>query len=182
MINGNSKSIQKKKVEKRQSRQSERNFFFGETPTEECKSHTYLGTVISSNRKFKANIQQLCKTASRAMYTLLSHTNKYSGGNIKLLMDLFDKITVHICTYTSEVCSAAFFTKQYSDHSFLSENQQKNPLKKIQISFLKDLLGVHSRSTNWTVLSETNSKPILCKIILKIEDNGKESKSYQALS
>ena len=111
MINGNSKSIQKKKVEKRQSRQSERNFFFGETPTEECKSHTYLGTVISSNRKFKANIQQLCKTASRAMYTLLSHTNKYSGGNIKLLMDLFDKITVTICTHNSEVWGSAFFIK-----------------------------------------------------------------------
>ena len=169
------------KVEKRQSHQSEENSLFRETPIEECKSYTYLGTVISSNGKIEANIQ-LCKTASRAMYTLLSHTNKYSGGNIKLLMDLFDKITVHICTYTSEVCSAAFFTKQYSDHSFLLENQQKNPLKKIQISFLKDLLGVHSRSTNWTVLSETNSKPILCKIILKIEDIGKESKSYQALS
>ena len=98
------------KVEKRQSHQSEENSLFRETPIEECKSYTYLGTVISSNGKIEANIQ-LCKTASRAMYTLLSHTNKYSGGNIKLLMDLFDKITVHICTYTSEVCAAAFFTK-----------------------------------------------------------------------
>ena len=71
-------------VEKRQSCQSEENFF---THT---NSYTYLGTAISSNGKFKANIQQLCKTASRAMYTLLSHTNKYSGGNIKSLMDLYN--------------------------------------------------------------------------------------------
>ena len=77
-------------VEKRQSCQSEENFLFGETLVEECKSYTYLGTAISSNGKFKANIQQLCKTASRAMYTLLSHTNKYSGGNIKSLMDLYN--------------------------------------------------------------------------------------------
>ena len=136
------------KVEKRQSRQSEENFLFGETPIEEDKSYTYLGTVTSSNGKFKANIQQLCKTGSRAMYTLLSHTNKYSVGNIKLLMDLFDKIIVPICTYNSEVWGSAFFTKQSSYHSFISENQQKNPVEKIQISFLKHLLGVNSRSTN----------------------------------
>ena len=157
------------KIEKRQSRRSEENFLFGETLIEECKSYTYLGTVIFSNGKFKGNIQQLCKIASRTMYTLLSHTNKYSGAYIELLMDLFDKIIVPIYTYNSEVCGSAFFTKQYSCHSFLSENQQENPVEKIQISFLKHLLSVNSRSTNWAVLSETNSKPILCKIILKIE-------------
>ena len=76
-------------------------------------------------------------------------------------MDLFDKIIVPICSYNSEVWGSALFTKQFSRHSFLSENQQKNPVEKIQISFLKHLLGVNSRSTNWAVLSETNSKPIL---------------------
>ena len=33
---------------------------------------------------------------------------------------------------------------------------------------MKHLLGVKSRSTNWAGLSETNSNPILCKIILKV--------------
>ena len=80
--------------------------------------HTYLGTVISSNEKFKANMQQLCKITSRLMYTLLSHTNKCLVGNTKLLMDLFDKIILPICTYNSEVWGSAFFTKQYSRHSF----------------------------------------------------------------
>ena len=37
------------KIEKRQSRQSEENFLFRETPIEEYKSCTYLGTIISSN-------------------------------------------------------------------------------------------------------------------------------------
>ena len=62
---------------------------------------------------------------------------------------------------------SGFLTKQSSRHSFLSENQQKDPVEKIQISFLKHLIGVNSRSTNWAVLSETNSKPIPCKIIFK---------------
>ena len=41
-----------------------------------------------------------------------------------------------------------------------------NPVEKLQISLLKHLLGVNSYSIY--LLSETNSKPILCKIILKI--------------
>ena len=73
------------KVEKRQSCQSEENFLFRETPIEEYKSYTSLETVISSNGKFKANTQQLCKTASRAMYTFLSHTNKYFGKSVPIL-------------------------------------------------------------------------------------------------
>ena len=83
-------------------------------------------------------------------------------------MDLFDKIIIPIHTYNSETWGSVFFTKQSSRHSCLSENKQKNPVEKIQISFLKHLLGVNSCSTIWAVLSETNSKPILCKIIFKI--------------
>ena len=101
------------------------------------------------------------------MYTLFNHTNKFQMeiSNYGFIY----KIIVLICTYNSKVWGSAFFTKQSSCHSFLSENQQKNPVEKIQISFLKHLLGVNSRSTNWAVLSETSSKPILlCKIILKI--------------
>ena len=33
---------------------------------------------------------------------------------------------------------------------------------------MKHLLGVNPRRTIWVVLSETNSKPILCKVIFKI--------------
>ena len=38
-------------------------------------------------------------------------------------MDLFDKVIVPICRYNSEAWGSAFFTKQSSRHSFLSENQ-----------------------------------------------------------
>ena len=69
------------KAEERQSRQPKKNVLFRETPIEQYKSYKYLATVIFGNRKFKSNIQQLCKTSSRAMYTLFSHTNKYSWGN-----------------------------------------------------------------------------------------------------
>ena len=72
--------------------------------------HTYLGTVISSNNSAKL-------LPSRAMYTLFSHTDKYSGENIKLHMDLLDKIIVSICTYNCEVWGSAFFTKQSSRHT-----------------------------------------------------------------
>ena len=98
-------------------------------------SLTYLGTVISSNGKFEANIQQLWKIASIAMYTLLSHTNKYSGGTIKLPMDLFDKIIVPICTYNSEVWGSALFTKQFLAIVFYLKINRKTQYRKFKYRF-----------------------------------------------
>ena len=37
------------------------------------------------------------------MYTLLGNVNKFYAGNIKILIDLFDKMIVTICTYNCEV-------------------------------------------------------------------------------
>ena len=37
------------------------------------------------------------------MYILLSNTNKYLSDNIKILIDLFDKIIVAIFTYNCEI-------------------------------------------------------------------------------
>ena len=55
--------------------------------------------VISHNRQFKFNINELCKKASRAMYILLCNVNTFYAGNIKILKDLFDKMILPICTY-----------------------------------------------------------------------------------
>ena len=42
------------------------------------------------------------------MCTLLGNVNKFYAGNIKILIDLFDKMILPICTYNSEVWGAFF--------------------------------------------------------------------------
>ena len=145
------------------------NFFtFNGNVIETCKSYTYLGSLISNNGQFKLNISELCKSASRAMYTLLGNLNKFSSGNVTVILNLFDKMILPICTYNCEVWGVSFFPYKFSTRDFLAEKQLKNPIDKLQGSFLKRTLGVNTCTSNWAVKSETNRNSILIKIIKRM--------------
>ena len=102
------------------------------------------------------------------MYNLLGNTNKFSSDNIRILIDLFDKIILPICTYNCEVWGASLFTMKFSPCDFLSEKQCKNPIAKLRLKFLKRILGVNQRATYWAVLSGTNRNSLITKVIDKM--------------
>ena len=102
------------------------------------------------------------------MYTLLGNLNKFSSGNVTVLLSLFDKMILPVCTYNCEVWGASFFPYKFTVRDFLAEKQLKNPIDKLQGSFLKPILGVHTRTSNWAVKSETNRNSILIKIIKRM--------------
>ena len=85
-------------VGKRQSVINQTSFTYKNNVLNIYQSHPYLGTIISHNGQFKFNINELCKKASRAMYTLLGNVSKFYAGSIKILRDLFDKMVLPICT------------------------------------------------------------------------------------
>ena len=68
-------------LEKRQSPITQTSFTYKNNALDMSKSYPYLGTIISNNGQFKFNINELCKKASRAMYTLLGNVNKFYLGN-----------------------------------------------------------------------------------------------------
>ena len=78
-------------------------FTFNNNVIETCKSYPYLGFLISNNRQFQLNISELYKNDSRTMYTLLGNVNKFSSGNVRILLDLFGKMILPICNYNCEV-------------------------------------------------------------------------------
>ena len=102
------------------------------------------------------------------MYNLLGNTNKFLSSNIRILIDLFDKMILPICTYICEVWGASLFTMKFSPCDFLSEKQCKSPIDNLHLKFLKHILGVNQRATNWAVLSETNRNSLIKKIIDKM--------------
>ena len=63
-------------VEKQQSPINQISFTCKNNALDMCKSYPYLGTIISHNGQFKFNINEFCKKASRAMYTLIDLCNK----------------------------------------------------------------------------------------------------------
>ena len=57
---------------------------------------------------------------------------------------------------------------KFSQCDFLSEKQCKNPIDKPHLKFLKHILSVNQRATNWAVLSETNRNRLITKVIHKM--------------
>ena len=72
------------------------------------------------------------------------------------------------CTYNCHVWGASFFSSKSLPSDFLSEKQCKNPIDKLQGSFLKHILGVHSRASNWAVESETNRNSVIPHIVRRM--------------
>ena len=95
-------------LEKRQSSAQMHHSSFKNETLEICKLYPYLGTIITNDGNFKVNIRELCKSGTRSMYTLLCSTNKFTSGNLRVLLELFDKIIRPICTYNCEVWGSTF--------------------------------------------------------------------------
>ena len=89
-------------VEKRQFLISQTSFTYKNNVLDMCNPYLYLGAIVSNNGQFKLNINELCKKSSRAIYALLGNVNKFYAGNIKTLIDLFNKMMVHIYNYNCE--------------------------------------------------------------------------------
>ena len=102
------------------------------------------------------------------MYTLLGKKNKFSSGNVTLSLDLFGKMILPICTYNCKVWGASYFPYKFSARDFSAKKQLKNSTDKLQGSFVKRIVGVHPRTSNWAVKSATNRNPILIKIIKRM--------------
>ena len=84
------------------------------------------------------------------------------------MIDLFDKIILPICAYNCEVWGASFFSSKPLPSDFLSEKQCKNSIDKLQGSFLKHVLGVHSRASNRAVESKTSRTSVIPHIVSRI--------------
>ena len=155
-------------VEKRQSSAQIHCFSFKREPLEICKIYPYLGTIITNNGNFKINIEELCKSVRRAMYTLLGGTNNFASGNLRMLLKLFDRMILPICTYNCEVWGSTFFTKKFVPSDFLNERQLKNTVDMLHCVFIKQILGVSSKASNWAVLSETSRSSMISGIMTRM--------------
>ena len=68
---------------------------------------------------------------------------------------------LQICTHNCEVWGSTFFTTKFVPSDFLSEQQVKNTADKLHCVFIKQILAVNSKASNWAVLSETNRSSLI---------------------
>ena len=126
----------------------------GQTPIEYCDSYCYLGTTFSRSGSFSLASHTLCGKARSAMYSLLKNTYKHGSCDVYLILDLFDKMVSPVATYNSEVWGASFIPVNPTNNALLDFGRIcKYPVEKMHGKFIKRVLGVGDKSSNWAVYS-----------------------------
>ena len=121
--------------------------------------------MITENGSYKGNTIMLNRKAICAMFSILKTVNKYYAGNVKILLDLFDKMIVPIALYNSEIWGSILLPNNVSTTDYLlDETNIQNIVERLQNRFLKIILGVNTKSTNWAVRSELGRKPLTIKV------------------
>ena len=166
-------------IAKRKSK-SKCKYTIGKDKIDTCNSYKYLGTTISENGSFKNNLANLNKKASGAMFSLLKCINKHYAGDIKILLNLFDRMIVPVLLYNSEVWGGILLPSNSKQRDYLNDSNINNTVEKLQNRFLKYILGVNVKSTNWAIRTETGRIPLTSKVyegILKYYQHVYNSKS-----
>ena len=137
-------------------------FFYGDQPVEVAHSYKYLGTIVTDTGNFKSNEVNLKKKGIRASYIILKNISMFSKPSTSIR--IFEKIVEPILTYNSEV-SLAYIPIKWDITKF-SENLWNigSEINQVSLSFLRQILGVHKKTCNIAILSETGKYPIAIKI------------------
>ena len=121
---------------------------------ETVKSYCYLGIIFSYSGNLNLSKTNLMDKGRKAWYKIkktLSLDNSCS-----ILEKLFDTLVVPVILYGSEVWGAV---KIYRD---------SEPYESLHLKFVKEILGVHSKTTNVACLKEINRTPLHLKVQLNI--------------
>ena len=140
-------------------------FNFGDLVLDECDTYCYLGVVFSKSGSMNMASKALHGKAIGAMFSLIRSVNKHYACNFNLLLSLFDKMIVPIALYNSEVWGTNFLPVNIKNYDFFNiKYLSKHIDEQLQIKFLKMILGVNQKATNWLVLSETGRFPMIIRV------------------
>ena len=134
---------------------------------EVCGSYCYLGVTFTSSGSMKTAAQVLNEKAVNAMFSLIRNTNKHGACSIEIMLGLFDKMIAPIGLYNSEVWGINMLPQDPNKVFCLlsAKNLSENPTERIQFKFLKSILRLPARTSNWAAMSEVGKYPLTLRII-----------------
>ena len=145
-----------------QGRKSTDTYFFGKQIIQRTDSYKYLGTIVTSTGNFKLNEVNLKKKGLRASFIISKNIGPLAKASTSIR--LFEKIIEPILLYNCEV-TGAYVPGTWNYEKF-KENMWDTgkEINKVVIGFLRQILGVHKKTTNLAVMAETGKYPIAIKI------------------
>ena len=142
------------------------NFNFGDKNISVTDTYKYLGTTLTNTGNFKINCNTLKKKGLRAAYIINSNIGKHS--KVSTAIKIFEKTIEPILTYNCEV-TEAYIPNTWDYDKFKTKIwESSHELNKVVLSFLRQLMGVHKKTTNMALMAETGKFPICIKIYTHI--------------
>ena len=146
------------------------NFIFQGKTMEVVKSYCYLGIDIYPSGSFRTSIANLMDKARKAIFPLFSTITQFqlpcSNG-----INLFNSLIKPICLYNAENLA------QLSNHQIESLQEKKVSLltymlqaehTKVQMKFMKFILGVNRNCSNVATLGEVGELPLFLNGLLAL--------------
>jgi hypothetical protein len=141
----------------------------GDVTLDYCDSYCYLGVVFSRSGSMNMASKALHDKALGAMFSLIRNINKHHACRFDLMLDLFDKMIMPIALYNSEVWGTNLLSANTKNNDFFDVNAlSKHIAENLQLKYLKIILGLNQRTSNWGVLSETGRFPIIIKVFISM--------------
>ena len=141
-------------------------FYLGDQVIEKAKEYKYLGTNITYTGNFKQNEVNLKKKGFRASYLIAKNVGMHAKPSTSI--KIFEKVVEPILLYNCEIAHA-YLPKSW-DYKKFNEKLWDigEEVNKVILSFIRQILGVHKKSSTLMVLAETGKYPISLKIMTQI--------------
>ena len=137
-------------------------YIFGSQIIKHTDTYKYLGTIMTSTGNFKLNEINLKKKGLRASFVISKNLGEYAKPSTTIR--LFEKIIEPILLYNCEITGACI-PKTWNYEKFTKNMWEiGKELNTVIMGFLRQILGVHKKTTNIAILSETGKLPIAIKI------------------
>lgn len=142
-------------------------FVVGQTRLECVNQYKYLGVNVSASGKFLTAEKNLSLKASRALFSIkqsiFNHNIRPSA-----VLRIFDALVKPIALYNSEIWIGykSCYQKKSIEEMFDISFKGRNEFDKIFTRFSKFVLGVHSKASNFAVLSELGQYPLIISAIV----------------
>ena len=133
-------------------------FHFDNSKIDICTSYKYLGVVFNSvynlrDNMFREMVDYTCDKARKASFVALKKCKVIGKPPPKIGMHLFDAFVLPVIQYACEIwCSG----KECKD------------LERIQLKFIKMILGVKSSTANLAIYAETGRFPLYLRCRIRI--------------
>ena len=147
------------------------------------KVYKYLGVLFDSSGNFNQARLNMNDRGQKAMYKLKSAIDR-TLIEPSVILNLFDKTVKPVCLYGSEIWGSINIPQNCSPREFINKMYSKLPIEKTNLSFMKWLLGVHKRTSNFGVFGDFGRYPLVLDVIInsiKYYSRLKAKRKYKSL-